>query len=660
MGKKRKASARAVEERSNLAFEDPGPKLHVRSYEDVADSEDEFLLQRDNILLDEGPEAKRRRKIGEEEALLEVSDEEVLALPESEGSEDDISISEEDEDGDISLLQASASRIADDGDERERDEDEDDEYGGWGDSRDAYYGADTIDTEQAALEEEAEAKRLQQKQLQSMNEADFGFEDEFGEEQVDNVVDGMEEDVVTEVLPELQVSEDMSQEQSLKVLRQRYPEFEPIAKEFLEMQSAFEHVKQQAHRAKEFLELRGKVLPNSTPSRSHPAILKYHALATNLGVVAMYFAILTSTANSTGTAIAKAPAELRDHAIMDNLLKSRQLWTSIKDLGYPDIDDEIEALTKRAASEENAAKVKAARAEVAVALAQIPKPKKKSKARRAAEAAAATEEAARVERMRNLEADLATLSAPASTSKRAVKATKRVASRVTIPMAEEDSDFGDETELNARDLAEKAQRKKTLRFYTSQITQKSNKRGAAGRDAGGDMDIPHRERFRERQAKALEEAERHGKNTGRSSQDPDEIGHGDDTMAQMTGIRGGDVDDEDYYDLVAARSKQKKADKAAAAQAYARAQREGGKVIEEETVGDDGKRTVTYAIEKNKGLTPFRRKEVRNPRVKKRMKYKEKQKKLGSVRQVYKGEGKGVYGGELTGIKTGLVKSVKL
>jgi len=60
-------------------------------------------------------------------------------------------------------------------------------------------------------------------------------------------------------------------------------------------------------------------------------------------------------------------------------------------------------------------------------------------------------------------------------------------------------------------------------------------------------------------------------------------------------------------------------------------------------------------------LTPRRKKDVRNPRVKKRKKYEEKKKKLGSMRPVYKGgEGKGGYGGELTGIKTGLVKSVRL
>ena len=123
----------------------------------------------------------------------------------------------------------------------------------------------------------------------------------------------------------------------------------------------------------------------------------------------------------------------------------------------------------------------------------------------------------------------------------------------------------------------------------------------------------------------------------------------------------GDDDGNDYYDMVAARTKQKAADKQALAEAYAQVAKQGGHVYTEQRVGPDGKRAITYAIEKNKGLAPKRKKEVRNPRVKKRKKYDEKMKKLGSIRQVYKGgEGRGGYGGELTGIKKNLVKSVKL
>jgi len=70
------------------------------------------------------------------------------------------------------------------------------------------------------------------------------------------------------------------------------------------------------------------------------------------------------------------------------------------------------------------------------------------------------------------------------------------------------------------------------------------------------------------------------------------------------------------------------------------------------------KRGITYEMAKNKGLTPKRKKELKNPRVKHRMKYRKAQiRRKGQVREPRK-ELK-PYGGEMSGIKSRVVKSVK-
>ena len=66
MGKKRKASgqpAHGSEPRQPSASDS---KLRVNTFEDVADSEDEFHINRDKVLLEEGPVQKRQRKSREE------------------------------------------------------------------------------------------------------------------------------------------------------------------------------------------------------------------------------------------------------------------------------------------------------------------------------------------------------------------------------------------------------------------------------------------------------------------------------------------------------------------------------------------------------------------------------------------------------------------
>lgn len=79
----------------------------------------------------------------------------------------------------------------------------------------------------------------------------------------------------------------------------------------------------------------------------------------------------------------------------------------------------------------------------------------------------------------------------------------------------------------------------------------------------------------------------------------------------------------------------------------------------EESEEGTAKRAITYQIAKNKGLTPHRKKEQRNPRVKHKERYRKALiRRKGAVRQPRKELSK--YSGEMSGIKSTVVKSIKI
>ncbi|BCR86227.1 uncharacterized protein ACHE_30214S [Aspergillus chevalieri] len=655
MGKKRKAAGRPAAH--NKPKESERTKFYIEERFD--DSEDEFQAGRDQILLDEAPDAKRRRRLEEEEEMLQPSDEEIMGYDdvdeddlddeddeEKEGA-DDYDDYEEDAIGEPSKKPKNKRR---DASPSEDSEDEDEEgIAAWGSSKKDLYNADQIETEADALEEEQEAKRLQQKHLRAMNEADFGFDEtewvDAGKEEKDAKKDTTE---VTEVLPQVEVSEDMSAEEKLKILNSRYPEFEPLAKDFADLQHTHRDLAQDAKAAEKSKEADDVDDEDAAPV----AVVKFRALSAYLGTISMYFMLLTSSQDGSGNPSPMPPAQLRGHPVMGSLVKFRKLWESVKDLQAPEV---LESENEEMEESEIIAKPEPPKTEKKKQTKQQRQPNKLSKAERAAQAAQAEAEARRAERLRETEANLADLSTLATDAKkRKTQKTKASAKNA------DDSDFGDEDALTAKEAEEKAKQKRSLRFYTSQLAQKANKRSAAGRDAGGDEDLPYRERLKDRTARLNAEAEKRGKQQiSKEEQLGDDSDEEDYRMAEQ--IRGDQSDSDDYYDMVAARSKQRKDDKKARADAHAEAARQGGQVAIQEEVGPDGKRAITYQIEKNKGLAPKRDKDARNPRVKKRKKFEDKKKKLGSIRQQYKGgEGRGGYSGELTGIKKNLVKSVKL
>jgi U3 small nucleolar RNA-associated protein 3 len=589
--------------------------------------------------------------------FLEQSDEEVLGYDGLDDDEDD-----DEEAGDA------AESSDDDADKRKRAADEDEDMEGWGPSKKDYYNADAIETEQDALDEEEEARRLQKKQLQAMTEADFGFDEDEWLGQDDDK--GADAGVVTEVLPQLQITDDMGEAEKLKILRTRYPEFEHISNEFLRLQPLHDELAAAANAAERLVKSRAAKSDksNSELLRTPKAVTKYRACAAYLAAMSMYFAILGSTANDDGSpVIALDPAELHDHPVMETLLKCQQLWKRVESLPVADPmveatqGDELSAIEEDSLVSESEEDTKV----------KTPHPKK-TKSQRAAELAQAKSAARRAEKLRQAEQDLTSL-APL-TDKKALQKAARQKKKVekqpkpkTNLLNADDSDFGEETELTAHELAEKARKKKSLRFYTSQITQKANKRDAAGKDYGGDADIPHRERLKDRQSRLQAEAEKKGQNADSGPGVPLGEGGDDSSGEEDNTQRNNDAEFEDadgYYDMVAARSTAKKQDKLDRATAYALAAKEGGVVVPEEIIGEDGRRQISYAIEKNKGLTPHRKKSVRNPRVKKKLAYESKKKKMRSMKPVFdagkKASGQAAYGGELTGIKKGLVRARKL
>lgn len=64
-GKRKKSGQRGPN--GPKEFNEKDAKIgNISTFEDVADSEDEFHIQRDKVMLDDGPQAKRQRKYAEE------------------------------------------------------------------------------------------------------------------------------------------------------------------------------------------------------------------------------------------------------------------------------------------------------------------------------------------------------------------------------------------------------------------------------------------------------------------------------------------------------------------------------------------------------------------------------------------------------------------
>lgn len=560
------------------------------------------------------------------------SDEEVLGLEYSGSEASDQEEDEEEED---------MSDEDSDGDDGNKKGEEDEELlEGWGSSKKDYYN-DPSAPEEA---EESEALRLQSKHLSSLSANDFLFNAaEWAAVDPPSPTTSTTATKVVEQLPSAPLSS-LSEEERTKRLHLLHPEFPLLAKEFSELEPLHASLGLSAAAA----EAVGETV------RSSVAIVKFRALSAYLGVLSMYFAVLTA-----GDEATQGEGGVQDHGVMEGLVKCRGMWEAVKGL-------EVEEISSREEQGEKKKKKKKREEErkekdgklVGVKEGKGEPEKKKVKISITTSAAPKAPSKKSKPKSTKPESDFSDSDVEIDFSKPA-PATRPL--HPTTSTSTSTSHFGDPTHLSHPDALSKLARKRTLRFYTSQIVSKSATRASAAQSHSGDMDLPHKERVKERTIRLQAEAARK-----RSAADPtadlDYSSGGE--GAGPAGRQGrnekeeGEEDDE-YMRLLKGSGKQTKAMKKAA---HDRARDALRSSAQAEVGGGEagGKRAIGYKISKNKGLTPFRKKEVRNPRVKKKMKYEAAKKKLGSVRAVYKGGLKGAYAGEATGIKGGLVRSVKL
>ncbi len=202
--------------------------------------------------------------------------------------------------------------------------------------------------------------------------------------------------------------------------------------------------------------------------------------------------------------------------------------------------------------------------------------------------------------------------------------------RRMIPM---NSDYGDEDDVEQADLNKAA---KSLASTVNTISQRGKKLQKIV--APEVQDDNNEDRFKRDLATTTMEDE-----LGRDFDDDEDM----DLDHELD-----DEDDNDFYAQIKKKSKQKKEAKQ---KKYAVAPKYPG--LDEEI---EGERSVGQMIMKNRGLVAHKAKINRNPRVKKREQYRKAIiRRKGAVRDVRTDEGH-KYGGEQTGIKSGVSRSRKL
>ncbi|KAG6850725.1 hypothetical protein H0H93_009348 [Arthromyces matolae] len=614
------------------------------------DKEDLFHASRDKVLL-EGNDWEQDD---------DGDDDEVFALKgmnddDEEEVDEDVDMDEnEDYEEEFSEYpkKGKKKKKAQKGQSSDEDDSESEEEESWGKSKAVWYSSNAgqleSDDEEGHELEEQEANRLQSKMREEMVDADFGLEDA-----IDIEVD---HDIECEPLlissmpyissflqsefaePTFAVVQKLPQDQKslLRHLEKTIPETLALARDW---QDAIENLAKTKERIQQNSET--EVVDRMSLGMLH---IYYQALLTYATTLAFYFHLASSEK------YVQRPELLKEHTILRRLLTLKQSLTTFDDIGLlasdselddddDDDDDDVsmsiddvmadgEPLWAENDLDDHELELLLEDQQAFLESDSTEPPKKKRKTAKTATAKGVKPPPA----FDLVEPDFVS---------------SKASSRNILDSVLTDA-FGEATSLQHADAADKSARRKTLQFHTSRIESTSARRkGARSQALGGDDDLPYRERRKEKDARLIRENTR---SRGQGGEDLEDIGRGQaDDGDHSKGPDG-------YYDLVKKTAKNKKEQKQAEYDAMVEAARPD--FSEDDATGP---RSLTRAILANKGLTPHRAKSVRNPRVKKRLKFEKAKKKLSSQKAVYKGglAETGRYDGERSGISK-VVKSVQL
>ncbi|RIB08390.1 Sas10 C-terminal domain-containing protein [Gigaspora rosea] len=625
---KRKRSFRPppTYETGNDKFDNQGGRIkEITTWDDVEhDSEDDFYAGRDQILLDTYESHKHDES--------ELSEEEVFPLETTDEDENEINILEED-----SILDSK-----------------------WGSRKENYYNADEISNLDDAKEEEEEALKLQKKRISQMSEDDFldidnkslepKMVDRKQIECTDNDFDLMSFD--REVLNKERLN--LSRDDVTKIIQSESPELIELLNEFKEKSSILWNT------VTPLLEkARQKNLIND-PAMKFISI-KHQTLVHYLMNISFYLALKSFGAQ-----------HLRKHPVIDALEKLRMTWNKLERLErniggiIESFVNQIEQTDQVSISDVSVTKFANESKNEQHTDIQCRKKSKHKKAKKTNKEMDVVETSLQLQSVANADKDNETsnLQPPVPIVEEkfvSLKKTKHKRKRVGYPFnylfigdndnvyLQDSTDFGDLDVLDEIDADEKAHKKKSLRHYASIIDQKLAKRENAILQSG-DTDIPYKDNTRTSIKNIIADSQMNI-NTDLDEED------WNDYDKNMAADLDNEEDPTDFYNMV------KEAKKVTKEQRNKQFEMEHYKnkiTYEDDNVVPEGaKRQINYQILKNKGLTPHRKKEQRNPRVKHRNKYEKAKKKIKSIKRVFSQQ-EGSYGGEKTGIKTGLSRSIKL